>query len=206
MQTAVIPRYITAFISMVRLYLFCLLLFYDTFTCEDEGLLRSSVIYEFISFKSVTQKCFRPIRRSGRFETVRSFILIFPLTRFTAVFLWKRFRNTWWWWNSGQSQCLCCSSAFTSVSFHALLIFPSRCLHVELCVAVLNSHLRCLPPMKAFHKALTECFLFILIFFFYQIKCLCPGGFLCFNICHPNKPPVRQQVEAAAHYWQGIDI
>lgn len=81
MQTAVIPRYISAFISMVRLYLFCLLLFYDTFTCVDEGLLRSSVIYEFISFKSVTQKCFRPIRRSGRFETVRSFILIFPLTR-----------------------------------------------------------------------------------------------------------------------------
>lgn len=44
------------------------------------------------------------------------------------------------------------------------------CLHVELCVAVLNSHLRCLPPMKAFHKALTECFLFIYFFFFKSNK------------------------------------
>lgn len=66
------------------------------------------------------------------------------------------------------------------------------------------------PPVPSAHESVSQSsnrmFPVYYYYFLYQIKCLCPGGFLCFNICHPNKPPVRQQVEAAAHYWQEIDI
>lgn len=105
----------------------------------------------------------------------------FPFDTFTLVF--------WWWWTSGQLQCWCCSSAFTS--FHLFSRSSDFYVTLSSCWTVcfrFKFSPRCLPAMKASRKAVTECFLFI----FYQIKCFFPGAFLFFNIYHWNKPPVRQ--------------
>lgn len=112
MQTAVISRSISAFIFTFPLYLLHLFFKIHLYLKMRDYWSQVLSLLQYSAFN-----------QSNDWVALKSWALFqSPIYMFTAVFLWKCFRNA----DGGRTQashCLCCSSAFTSFTsnFHSSL-------------------------------------------------------------------------------------